>query len=215
MLLAIDPGQNSPGLAVFDDADRLIAVTNADTSDVIAKSDGDRWLRVARVLLAWSLRAMGKPSEQSPVTVVFEKPQWYRRKTGGSKGDPNQLVGIAGVAANLTGMLSTYYYIDVASPTPAEWIGQLPKVCPVCKGRKTAKRTDGKKGRGSKIVICAACDSSAWGTPRGRRIRSRLTPAELALVPDQNDAIDAVGIGLWALGRLERVSVFSNGRDGR
>lgn len=68
------------------------------------------------------------------------------------------------------------------APTPAQWTGQVKK----------------------------ATRGSAWKSPRGMRIRSRLTPAELALVPDQHDVVDAVGLGLWALGRLEVTRVYSS-----
>lgn len=218
MLLAIDPGLNSPGVALFSTDVPEPALKYADrllSPDFGPLPDGARWLRVALGIARWA-------ALRGRVTaVVFEKPQWYQR--GKSKGDPNQLAGVAGVAANVTGLFSTADPVEVLSPTPAEWIGQVPKVCPVCKGKKTApvsltqqmmnnrKRKPPKRAK----AICPACSSSAWGTPRGRFIHSRLTPDEIALVPDQNDAIDAVGIGLWALGRLEKTSIFSNGSDGR
>jgi Holliday junction resolvasome RuvABC endonuclease subunit len=191
MLLAIDPGMNSPGAAIFGASGLVDAGRVSIPSTFATMPDGARWMHVAACIVAWT-------STYQIDAVVYERPQWYQRAK--SKGDPNQLVGVAGVAANVTGMLWRNR-LEVRSPTPAEWVGQLSKVCPVCKGK--AKRK------------CLECHGSAWETPRGRRIHSRLTPAEIALVPDQNDAIDAVGIGLWALGRLEKISVFSNGRDGR
>jgi hypothetical protein len=105
----------------------------------------------------------------------------------------------------------------VLSPTPVEWTGQVPKVCPACNGKKTEPAAFRFNAKSPKRVkrVCIECHNSAWGTPRGRRIWLRLTEAERALCPDQNDAIDAVGLGLHALGRLEKISVFSNGRDGR
>ncbi len=188
---------NSPGVALFHDG-KLFAADRVRIPPAFADHPaGQRWLGVALEIVAWinSQKVwLGTLSK-----VVFECPQWYQR--GKSKGDPNQLVGVAGVAANLTGMLITKATIAVLSPTPAEWIGQLPKTCPRCKG--VAKKK------------CAACLGSAWKTPRGQRIMSRLAPDELALVPDQNDAIDSVGLGLWALGRLTPRSVYSNGRDGK
>jgi hypothetical protein len=209
MLLAVDPGQNSPGVALFvqNTPGHMLrhAARLAMPASFAAMPEGARWMHVAAEIVSWA-RARGFVD-----AVVFERPQWYSRDK--SKGDPNQLAGVAGVAANVTGMFWTHN-ISVTSPTPADWIGQCPKVCPVCDGRKTEKRTDGKKGRG-KPRVCEACNNSAWGTPRGRRIWSRLNEVERTIVPDQNDAIDAVGIGLWALGRLEKISVFSNGRDGR
>ncbi len=193
MLLALDPGMNSPGVALFDGgllrfADRI------RVPEYAGSSDGARWLMVAQQIVDALLR---RGEDDLVDTIVFERPQWYAR--GKSKGDPNQLAGIAGVAANVTGILSRYSP-RVVSPTPAEWIGQLAKTCPACKANK-------KK--------CPVCLGSAWNTPRGQRVRSRLSEAELALVPDQNDAIDAVGLGLWAGGRLTPRTVFSNGRDGR
>lgn len=192
---------NSPGVALFDSFD-LRTAARVECSDWFGLPPGARWLRVANEIAAWTRNAS---AGGVVVRVVFEKPQWYQRTK--SKGDPNDLVGVAGVAANVTGLLDARldraFWTDglcVISPTPAEWIGQLSKVCPVCKGKAKKK--------------CRECHGSAWETPRGRYIRKRLTDAELSLVPDQNDAIDAVGIGLWALGRLTPQRAYSNGRDG-
>jgi hypothetical protein len=66
------------------------------------------------------------------------------------------------------------------SPKPAEWIGNLPKVT---------------KG-------------DPWKSPRAMRIASRLSPAERARVPDSHDAIDAVGLALFAAGRLDQRRVL-------
>ncbi len=194
MIVAIDPGMCSPGVAVFDEhAGRLICAARVKApDDFINFPAGYRWYMVANLIRDWLNQAVVVPSS---IALVFECPQWYQR--GKSKGDPNQLVGIAGVAANVCGLMRPAV---VKSPTPSEWIGQLPKTCRAC---------------GKNLKKCPACKGSAWATPRGQRIRSRLTDAELALVPDQNDAIDAVGLGLWALGRLTPRAVFSNGRDGR
>lgn len=211
MLLALDPGTNSPGVALFGDDRSLFAAGRIAVPDAYAeRPPGERWLAVGMLVCAWAANQAGLNLTPS-MTVAFEKPQWYARDK--SKGDPNQLVGIAGVAAVVLGRLLPQ---RVLSPTPSEWIGQLPKVCPVCKGKKTQK-TVGERGKPGKreVVVCIACNSSAWGTPRGRRIKSRLTDSEFMRCPDQNDAIDAVGIGLWAVKRLEPQSVFSNGRDGR
>jgi hypothetical protein len=196
VLLALDPGMNSPGVALFvpNTPGQMLrhAARIAIPTKFASLPPGARWMHVALEIVSWA-RARGRITE-----VIFEKPQWYQRTK--SKGDPNDLVGCAGVAANVTGMLSQTEPIEALSPEPAVWVGQLSKKCPTCKANKKT---------------CADCHGSAWETPRGRRIRSRLTSLELPLVPDQNDAIDAVGIGLWALKRFEPISVFSNGRDGR
>lgn len=194
MLLAIDPGLNSPGLALFDRG-LLARAVRLNTSEYTGLPDGERWLQVARSLAAWVLPQL-KQRQPDLLSIVFERPQIYTREK--SKGDPNHLAAIAGVASCLVGILSTYGPVTVGSPHPHEWIGQLAKTCHVCK--KNLKK-------------CPECRGSAWNTPRGRRIHSRLGTDELALVPDQNDAIDAVGLGLWSLGRLQPRCVFSNGKE--
>jgi len=196
MLLALDPGLNSPGAAVFAHGGGALRFADrVRVPDYKSSPPGARWFLVAQQIVDALLR---RGEDDLVDTIAFECPQWYAR--GKSKGDPNQLVGIAGVAANVCGMLHRNNP-RIISPTPAEWIGQLSKVCPTCKGKAKKK--------------CADCRGSAWETPRGRYIRKRLSDSELALVPDQNDAIDSVGLGLWALGRLKPHTVFSNGRDGR
>lgn len=180
MLLALDPSVRSPGAALFRGG-LLIAADRVKVpkQDDQKFADGARWDLVARLVEAWAGRA-----QQQIVELVFERPQIYT--WGKSKGDPNDLVGLAGVAGALVGRLSIASpSLHVSSPTPAEWIGQLPK----------------------------ATKGSALVSPRAQRILSRLSPDELALVPDQHDALDAVGLGLWRLGRLEPRRVFSNGRE--
>ncbi len=196
MLLGLDPGLNSPGVALFGDHG-LLAAARFNTEEYASTRDGERWLNVARVLAGWALSHLGR-LQPDLLTVVFERPQVYTREK--SKGDPNHLVSIAGVAANLTGILSVHGPITIDSPHPGEWIGQLKKTCPTC---------------GKNLKKCPECKGSAWNTPRGRRILSRLSAAERAPVPDQNDAIDAVGLGLYELRRLAPRTHFSNGRNGR
>lgn len=60
-------------------------------------------------------------------------------------------------------------------PTAPEWIGNIPK---------------SEKG-------------NPLDSPRGQRIWTRLGEAEKAAVVVSHDALDAVGLGLWKLGRLE------------
>lgn len=70
--------------------------------------------------------------------------------------------------------------LPVDAPTAPEWIGNIPK--------------------------------STTGDPlqsaRGQRIWSRLSEAERACVTLSHDSLDAVGLGLWKLGRLERRTNF-------
>lgn len=87
---------------------------------------------------------------------------------------------LAGLAGVGAAVAALLPYAEVRAPVPRDWIGGLPK-----------SRT-----------------GDPWASPRGARVRARLTPAELALVPKSHDAIDAVGLGLWAVGRFQRARVF-------
>lgn len=212
MLLSIDPSTTTVGAALFVRHDDLIN-TNvpvghlyAAESIKLAKPDEEqdpahRWFLACLAIEGWLATKIRGSDEVT--ALVFERPQFYSAVK--SKGDPNKLVGVLGVAAMLAGRLSMQNLRAmpsrgmIASYLPAEWIGQLSKVCPTCKGKAKKK--------------CKDCHGSAWETPRGRRIQSRLSIDERAVCPDQNDAIDAVGIGLKHVGRLEPVRVYSNGRD--
>lgn len=189
-LVSIDPSINSVGAARWSDGVLVAAAQVRGLASVADKAIGVRCLAMAVEIHRWHTP---KPPAHFPLELAFEWPQVYRAVK--SKGDPNQLIGIAGVGSALAGIFAAQNRLaNLVTPTPAEWIGQLPKVCPACRGRRSK--------------ACKACGGSAWETPRGRRIRSRLKPSELALVPDQHDAIDAVGIGLYALGRLDVARVF-------
>lgn len=202
-LVALDSGTRSPGLALFA-GQTLLSATNIDVTEYEKLPTAQRWLNIGRELTLW-VKGRVPPNAQL-LTVVFERPQWYQRHK--SKGDPNQLAGLTGVAGVFIGQLSMLYPVFVGSYTPAEWIGQLSKVCPACDGRKG-------KGRGKNRVVCHECHGSDWETPRGRYIRRHATHDELRRCPDQNDAIDAFGIGLYESQRLAPRHVMSNGHDGR
>ncbi len=200
MLLSIDPSTTTVGAALFTQCGPVwyLRVAASIKLEVVPDEDPmQRWLHAARAVEEWLLTFEAGIPLDIVTELVFERPQFYSAVK--SKGDPNKLVGVLGVAAVLAGRFSLRNAVRQFTYLPAEWIGQLSKVCPTCKGK--AKRK------------CKDCHGSAWETPRGRRIASRLSPEERAKCPDQNDAIDAVGIGLKHLGRLEPVRVYSNGRD--
>lgn len=94
------------------------------------------------------------------------------------KGDPNDLPPMCGVAVGLGCLLDA----PVESYLPREW---LSGTCP--------KSTDESE--------------DPFSSPRGQRVRAALSEAEVATVVPSHDAVDAVGIGLFYLGRFtpERV----------
>lgn len=128
--------------------------------------------------VASALIRWGMAFDMEPRTYVFE---WPRSYYGKGKGDQNDLFGLVGVGMAIAGQLglalaARQVALTIHTPTPADWTGQVPK----------AKTGD------------------PWDSPRGKRIRSRLEPEEIAAVVPSHDAIDAVGLGLWRLGRYAR-----------
>ena len=176
-LIAFDPGVDHPACALFRSgvlrcAERVRVDAPPDLPQV------DRCVRVAIAAARWAIAL-----DANPRYLIVEWPQVYTR--GKSKGDPNDLLLLAGIDAAFAAIMSAAVSArDVAlvlrSPKPAEWAGQLPKTT---------------KG-------------NPWDSVRARRIRSRLSEEELLNVESSHDAIDAVGIGLHALGRFERHVVF-------
>jgi hypothetical protein len=93
---------------------------------------------------------------------------------------PNDLPALAGVGMAIA---CRFPRPEIHSYYPQEWAGQIPKA-------KTKKGAD--------------------SSPRALRIKSRLSDEEMKHWPkSQHDAIDAIGIGLYHLGRLERKRVYA------
>jgi len=173
-LLAVDPSVRSVGLAEFHNGELWHCWRVISQPSNSIDSEGARWLRVSRDVI--------RSTDTLPDTIVYERPQIYRASK--SKGDPNDLLGLVGVGASVAALLATTNpNLEIQTPTPAEWIGQIPKTT-----------------RGS-----------ALKSPRAQRILGRLLASERALVPDQHDVIDAVGLGLHVLGRLGVRRVYSTG----
>lgn len=180
--LALDPSVSSPGLAVFNDG-ALLRAGRIRPAVFPDISEGARWQLVSEHL-AVAAQTWAGVSLRAFSLVVYERPQIYRATK--SKGDPNDLVALAAIGAAVTAtVVAAGSRPRIETPTPAEWTGQIPKTT---------------RGKGA-----------AKTSPRALRILSRLSPEEVALVPAQHDAIDAVGLGLHALGRLGIRRVYSSG----
>lgn len=181
-LLAVDPSIASAGVALFRDG-QLLTVSTVKLKAEKDEGEAARCARMAHEIVAWCwLQQKARPS-----TLAVEWPQWYTADK--SVGDPNDLAGLAGVATGVACELAIFYAaqqrkLRVLSYKPAEWAGQLPK-------SKTAE--------------------GALASPRAARILDHLTEAEHRVWDGSklnHDAIDAIGIGLKALGRFERRRMF-------
>lgn len=169
MVLAVDPSLSSTGVAAFSGG----VLVHANTLKVQDR-DHTRTLR-AQMMADLVLGFIGSARVH---LLVVEFPQVYRASK--SPGDPNDLLGLAAVAGAVVVAVRPDSILEV---TPAQWVGQLPKV---------------RGGRGR-----------AQASARATRIRSRLSPAEQVIFDRLgHDGIDAVGLGLYALGRFSPRRVF-------
>ncbi len=142
-ILAFDPGLNHPAAAIFRYG-KLIAASRVKVEKSWRTFPvGERCRVIARAVHDWAcehgldMEAMVKAYENEllgydmearilrqhcgVIALVVEWPQIYVR--GRSKGDPNDLLPLAGVAMCLAGRLD----VEVRSYKPAEWIGQCAK----------------------------------------------------------------------------------------
>lgn len=178
-LVALDPGIRSPGVALFRNGILVGAAKIRLAKELEDLPMGQRCMRVAQQIAAW----WDQYHESAIRTIVFEWPQIYAREK--SKGDPNKLVPLVAVGtafATIVQGANIQHGIrppELLTPMPAEWTGQVPK----------------------------STKGDPWKSPRGIRIWDGLAPGERTAVPPQHDAIDSVGLGLWALGRYGSAGV--------
>lgn len=186
-LLAVDPSIRSVGAALFvgeelvHAADITCPACNASSNVLVAECeicsqcDGARVTRMAQAVLEW-VAACGVV----PTRLAAEWP--VIRRAGKSVGNPNQMVPMAGMVGAVAGMLalgivSANCCLTVQTYRPDEWTRGVPKAKP---------------------------KSEAQDSPRARRIARELSEDELGVYMFLgHDGVDAVGIGLHDLGRLE------------
>jgi hypothetical protein len=171
-LLAVDPSLVSVGAALFQDG-ALVACACVREEGGASEKVPERAQRVATSVARWLVAVGARPR-----TLVIEDVVVYPGARGNR--NPNQLLGCARVGSALAGMLALGLSardldLQLLSYKPAEWTGQLPKARSV---------------------------KDVFESPRARRIMERLSAEERPLVPRQHDVLDAVGLGLHALGRL-------------
>lgn len=132
-------------------------------------------------------RAVYDFTDGHPDRIAVEWPRVLPYGAKNATGQPNDLFALAGICAAVA---TLWPGAEVKSYLMDEW-PPAPKVSPE------------RKRRGLGPI-----DSEAFTSPRGKRVVSRLSTDERALVPMSHDAVDAVGIGLHALGRLEPHKVY-------
>jgi len=118
-LVAIDPGLRLAGLAVF--ADGVLVHAELVQTRKAAKDEMDP-LRLNAHVAAYLTRSVREHVRGSdPLTVVAEWPRVFGR--GRSKGDPNDLLPLAGCSAACVARLQPQHALAVR---PDEWKGTMP-----------------------------------------------------------------------------------------
>lgn len=185
--LTVDPGIRVAGVALFHGHD-LIA-TNC-VRGARSGSSAFECAVMAREIRAWFKTVLPPAPESDRIELLTEWPQVYTRDK--SKGDPNDLIALAGVcaavAAVMPGAICTSY-------RPREWKHTIDG--DVMTGRILGKLTD------QEIVICTANLLKSDPGVRMGRVKAIFENSTA------HNAVDAIGIGLHHFGRLERQRVFA------
>jgi hypothetical protein len=184
VLLAVDPGIRKSGVALFSEH-KLVAAACVKSSH---EGDGPRaCAEMAEEILHWARVQLPVPANVNLHRLAVEWQRIYASEgaTVGHKGDPNALMGSVGVACALAALLPA---AEVWSGVGHDWKGGVAK---------------------PKRVIDPY--------PIEARVRARLDEDELRKLEanwpgDKRqtwDLIDAAAIGMFVLGRFDRVRKFA------
>lgn len=185
MILAIDPGIRGCGVALFDPTGEL-AWARYVRNTVKQGDDPEALLGMAHAVCT-ALAARVTLASQIK-TLIVEWPQVYR--IGLQKGDPNDLLSLAGVDGALCAM---FPHATLKRYKPAEWKNQIPPN--VCAMRIVNALREPERRRFDRFDLFLAA-----------LLRARASDTEIGGT-DHNTA-DAIGIGLKHLGRFERERVI-------
>lgn len=181
----VDPGVEHPAVAIFDRGTLVHAsrVRVPCVAKMRELEEGERVRQVVKLICEHVWR-------HAPREYVYMPPyvlplaiihEWPKTLQRG-KGSKNSADQLFPLAAIGTGV-AIRFDVPAISPQPDDWTGQIPK---------DDSQPDG------------------WNSPRGRIIKARTRPEELAAIAIEkngfvaHDTVDAVGIGYKYLGRLER-----------
>lgn len=175
MLLSLDTSLTSTGYALFNDLDqRLVTCGSIGTSPKYTLAQ--RMQHADAILFTVLDRPQCYIEE-----IVAEVPQLYTY--GKSKGDPNRLAPIWAMAGYLIGNIAPTTFRLIR---PAEWKGNLKKI-----------QMFAKIIRHMEPEEIAVFNVEAFKKPRAEDC---VEPPKEKSIP--GDALDAIGLGLYTLGRL-------------
>lgn len=151
MLVSIDPGLNHVAFAAWSDAGTLLEAGLARNPSARNKAlqRPEIWSAAASAVVrrVMAIETAGL-DPQGTIAIVVEIPTIRQRGSG--KGDPNDLIDVAGVAASCVQCFkSTAGAWCAWAPLPEQWKGQLPKE--VSANRALGKLTEAEKLRIEKV----------------------------------------------------------------
>ena len=163
-LIAVDPGIKGCGLAIFGAGELQYCGYERSTS-----TSQDPVTRCADMAAQVALCVRRRIADLPGGKLILEFPQVY--PGGRGRGDPNDLLFLAGVTCAISALLPT---LSTRSVRPRAWKGQVPKA--IHHTRIVQRLSEAEHAR-----------MDAW----------------LDLVPGnlRHNALDAIGLGLWALNR--------------
>lgn len=175
--LAVDPGTEHPAAAIYDRGELQIASRVKLPSALVRMTAQLKQGERSRQI-AKCIVAWYWDQSRGPARVRPEIVlcEWPQIYTySKGKGNPNKLIPLAAIGA----AVASLFDVEAVSVEPDEWIGNIPK--------------------DEDLPL-----ELSWESPRGKFIRSRLSPAEVARVVLSHDAVDSAGVGKWGIGGLER-----------
>lgn len=115
-LLTIDPGINGCGIAAFSDDGRVARAYYVKNPCPKNNPMPERVVRMVATITA-SVNGVGLD------TLLVEVPQIYTR--GKSKGDPNDLIPLAGISYGIASAFFELYGVLAKQYLPREWKGNI------------------------------------------------------------------------------------------
>jgi hypothetical protein len=129
VIISIDPGLNNVGVALWGEQGALVyagLVRNPTARDKKLPRPEVWSAAASAVVRKIATLAVMTASLHDPIGIVVEIPKVRQRGSG--KGDPNDLIDVAGVAAACVASFKVAIGAYTAwAPYPEEWKGQLPK----------------------------------------------------------------------------------------
>jgi len=180
ILLAVDPGLNGCGAALLHGDELAMA---AYTKSTASKTD-DLGARVQRMAASVHLSVLRHRYGGEISTVLVEWPRFYP----GKHVSGHALLSLAGVAGAIFG---TFLGVERRTVEPPEWKGNLEPEAMIARIR--GRLTPEERG----VVVLPAGSCAVCSRPEPPFVDCE-KPSCLA-----HNVFDAVGIGLWAVGRLQ------------